>query len=108
MADYGHELMFGTFLTPTAAQADRVVALAQLTEQVGPDLVTVQDHPCQPAASHTRGPSDLPQAALGRTAAEGGDRAVGAGAPRHPRCARRGRPVIDRLGQRFRRRGVVA
>ncbi|MFJ8113642.1 LLM class flavin-dependent oxidoreductase [Streptomyces sp. NPDC096132] len=49
MADYGHELMFGTFLTPAAAQADRVVALAQLTEQVGLDLVTVQDHPYQPA-----------------------------------------------------------
>jgi alkanesulfonate monooxygenase SsuD/methylene tetrahydromethanopterin reductase-like flavin-dependent oxidoreductase (luciferase family) len=49
MTDYGHELVFGTFLTPTAAQADRVIALAQLTEQVGLDLVTVQDHPYQPA-----------------------------------------------------------
>ena len=49
MTDYGHELMFGTFLTPAAARPDRVVALAQLTEQVGLDLVTVQDHPYQPA-----------------------------------------------------------
>jgi Luciferase-like monooxygenase/Hemerythrin HHE cation binding domain len=48
MADYGHELQFGTFITPLAAQADRVLALAELTEQVGLDLVTVQDHPYQP------------------------------------------------------------
>ncbi|MEV4749466.1 LLM class flavin-dependent oxidoreductase [Streptosporangium sp. NPDC049248] len=47
MADYGHELLFGTFLTPVAEQAQRVVALARLTEQVGLDLVTVQDHPYQ-------------------------------------------------------------
>lgn len=47
MPDYGHELLFGTFLTPVAAQAQRVVELAQLTEEVGLDLVTVQDHPYQ-------------------------------------------------------------
>ncbi|WP_433559784.1 LLM class flavin-dependent oxidoreductase [Pseudonocardia xinjiangensis] len=47
MADYGHDLLFGTFLTPTAEQADRVVGLARLTEQAGLDLVTVQDHPYQ-------------------------------------------------------------
>ncbi|WDZ83641.1 LLM class flavin-dependent oxidoreductase [Micromonospora cathayae] len=49
MADYGHDLLFGTFLTPHADRADEVVALARLTEQVGLDLVTVQDHPYQPA-----------------------------------------------------------
>ena len=47
MSDYGHEPAFGTFLTPDAAQADRVIALAQLTEAAGLDLVTVQDHPYQ-------------------------------------------------------------
>ena len=47
MTDYGHDLLFGTFLTPTAADVDRVLALAGLTEQVGLDLVTVQDHPYQ-------------------------------------------------------------
>ncbi|MEU8203237.1 LLM class flavin-dependent oxidoreductase [Streptosporangium sp. NPDC049046] len=47
MPDYRHELLFGTFLTPVADQAERVVALARLTEQVGLDLVTVQDHPYQ-------------------------------------------------------------
>lgn len=46
--DYGHELVFGTFLTPDVEDAERVIALAQLTEQVGLDLVTVQDHPYQP------------------------------------------------------------
>ena len=45
MADHGHDLLFGTFLTPTADQPAEVVALARLTEQVGTDLVTVQDHP---------------------------------------------------------------
>lgn len=49
MTDYGHDLLFGTFLTPTAAAADQVVALAELTDQVGLDLVTVQDHPYQSA-----------------------------------------------------------
>jgi hypothetical protein len=47
MADHGHDLLFGTFLTPTADQAAEVVALARLTEQVGLDLVSVQDHPYQ-------------------------------------------------------------
>ncbi|MFF3443070.1 LLM class flavin-dependent oxidoreductase [Streptosporangium sp. NPDC002721] len=47
MADYGHELLFGTFLTPVADRADRVVELARLTDQAGLDLVTVQDHPYQ-------------------------------------------------------------
>ena len=46
--DYGHELVFGTFLTPAVENAERVIAMAQLTEQVGLDLVTVQDHPYQP------------------------------------------------------------
>jgi hypothetical protein len=43
------ELLFGTFLTPAADRPDRVVALAELTDQVGLDLVSVQDHPYQPA-----------------------------------------------------------
>jgi Hemerythrin HHE cation binding domain len=46
MADHGH-LLFGTFLTPAAVQPAEVVALARLTEQVGLDLVMVQDHPYQ-------------------------------------------------------------
>jgi hypothetical protein len=46
--DYGHDLAFGTFLTPAVDDPARVIALAQLTEQVGLDLVTFQDHPYQP------------------------------------------------------------
>ncbi|WP_028642510.1 LLM class flavin-dependent oxidoreductase [Nocardioides sp. URHA0020] len=47
MPDYGQELQFGTFLTPDASRADRVVELALLTEAAGLDLATVQDHPYQ-------------------------------------------------------------
>lgn len=49
MPDYGHALQFGTFITPVAASPQQPVALAQLTEQLGLDLVTFQDHPYQPA-----------------------------------------------------------
>lgn len=45
MPDYGHRLEFGTFIGPNAHDPDGVVALAQLSEQVGLDLVTFQDHP---------------------------------------------------------------
>ncbi|TQJ23358.1 FAD/FMN-containing dehydrogenase [Micromonospora sp. A202] len=45
MSDYGHELLFGTFLTPSAQDPDHVVALAELTEAAGLDLTTFQDHP---------------------------------------------------------------
>ncbi|MGI5520104.1 LLM class flavin-dependent oxidoreductase [Micromonospora sp. CA-259024] len=48
MPDYGHELLFGTFLTPSAQDPDRVVALAELTEAAGLDLATFQDHPYNP------------------------------------------------------------
>ncbi|MEN1976172.1 LLM class flavin-dependent oxidoreductase [Cellulomonas sp. P4] len=49
MTDYGHDLLFGSFITPTNADPDRVVGLAQLSEQVGLDLATFQDHPYQPS-----------------------------------------------------------
>src|SRR5258706_12616270 len=48
MTDYGHELLFGSFIAPTAAAPDRVVSLARLSEQAGLDLVTVQDHRYNP------------------------------------------------------------
>jgi alkanesulfonate monooxygenase SsuD/methylene tetrahydromethanopterin reductase-like flavin-dependent oxidoreductase (luciferase family) len=47
MTDYGHDLLFGSFVTPAAGQADSVVALSQLSERAGLDLVTFQDHPYQ-------------------------------------------------------------
>jgi alkanesulfonate monooxygenase SsuD/methylene tetrahydromethanopterin reductase-like flavin-dependent oxidoreductase (luciferase family)/FAD/FMN-containing dehydrogenase len=47
MPDYGLPLQFGTFVTPGNAEPDLPVALAQLSEQLGYDLVTFQDHPYQ-------------------------------------------------------------
>ena len=49
MADYGHDLLFGTFITPQNAEPQAPVALARLSEQAGLDLVTFQDHPYQTA-----------------------------------------------------------
>jgi alkanesulfonate monooxygenase SsuD/methylene tetrahydromethanopterin reductase-like flavin-dependent oxidoreductase (luciferase family) len=48
MADYGHDLLFGWFLTPDAGQADALVALAEYADGLGLDLLGVQDHPYQP------------------------------------------------------------
>ena len=47
MTDYLQELEFGLFPTPTADRAAEVLALAQLAEVLGLDLVSVQDHPYQ-------------------------------------------------------------
>ena len=49
MPDYGHDLLFGVFLPPLAEQAETVVTLARIADAAGIDLVTVQDHPYQPA-----------------------------------------------------------
>ena len=49
MTDYGHPLLFGSFISPASADAERTVGLAVLSEQVGLDLVTFQDHPYEPA-----------------------------------------------------------
>lgn len=49
MTDYGHELAFGSFLTPTSSDPSRVVELARVSEELGLDLVTFSDHPYQPA-----------------------------------------------------------
>ena len=46
--DYGHPLEFGTFISPTNNPPQAAVARAQLSEQLGYDLVTFQDHPYQP------------------------------------------------------------
>jgi alkanesulfonate monooxygenase SsuD/methylene tetrahydromethanopterin reductase-like flavin-dependent oxidoreductase (luciferase family) len=49
MADYGHDLRFGTFITPQAQSPETPVLLAQVSERASLDLVTFQDHPYQPA-----------------------------------------------------------
>ncbi len=48
MPDYGHDLQFGSFITPWNQQPDAVVELARLSERAGLDLVAFQDHPYQP------------------------------------------------------------
>jgi len=48
VADYGHDLLFGSFITPQNDQPEATVALAQVSERAGLDLVTFQDHPYQP------------------------------------------------------------
>ena len=49
MSDYGHDLLFGSFVTPTHADPQGPVRLAVASEAAGLDLVTFQDHPYQPA-----------------------------------------------------------
>ncbi|MFJ6567696.1 LLM class flavin-dependent oxidoreductase [Streptomyces sp. NPDC091292] len=48
MPDYGHDLLFGAVLMPSAGQPLDAVAMAQLGEQAGLDLMSVPDHPYQP------------------------------------------------------------
>jgi alkanesulfonate monooxygenase SsuD/methylene tetrahydromethanopterin reductase-like flavin-dependent oxidoreductase (luciferase family) len=47
MVDYGHEIQFGLFITPTADRAPDVLALAEQAERLGLDLLAIQDHPYQ-------------------------------------------------------------
>jgi len=53
MTDYGHDLVFGTFLTPQSTRPQDVIELAERTEQAGLDLVTFQDHPYNPTSLDT-------------------------------------------------------
>jgi len=50
---YGRPLQFGTFVTPVNDPPQRAVQLTELSEQLGYDLVTFQDHPYQPAFHDT-------------------------------------------------------
>lgn len=45
---YGHELHFGTFITPGNNPPETAVELGVLSEDLGFELVTYQDHPYQP------------------------------------------------------------
>ncbi|MDV7353693.1 LLM class flavin-dependent oxidoreductase [Rhodococcus oxybenzonivorans] len=48
MTDYGHDLTFGSFITPANNAPEQVVELALTSERAGLDLATFQDHPYQP------------------------------------------------------------
>ncbi len=51
--DTRHELQFGAFRTPAAAEPSAVVQRAVPCEQIGQDLVSFQDHPYQPKLLET-------------------------------------------------------
>lgn len=53
MPDYLHPLRFGSFITPIASAPQQPVDLALLSEELGLDLVTFQDHPYQPVFQDT-------------------------------------------------------
>jgi len=44
---YGHPVRFGIFLIPQAAHAERLLELATLADELGFDLIGIQDHPYQ-------------------------------------------------------------
>lgn len=48
MADYGHELQFGFFLDPGTDNPARTIEIAHILEDLGYDLIGIQDHPYQP------------------------------------------------------------
>ncbi|MFF8360093.1 LLM class flavin-dependent oxidoreductase [Streptomyces chartreusis] len=48
MPDYGHELLLGSFITPSAHDPARAVGLAELTEAAQLDVASFQDHPYNP------------------------------------------------------------
>lgn len=48
MTDHGHDLIFGTLLEPTPERPLDDVQLAQVTERLGLDLVSLADHPDWP------------------------------------------------------------
>jgi alkanesulfonate monooxygenase SsuD/methylene tetrahydromethanopterin reductase-like flavin-dependent oxidoreductase (luciferase family)/hemerythrin-like domain-containing protein len=48
MTDFGHDLLFGAFLTPEAGAHEAILALTELTEDLGLDVLAFQDHPYQP------------------------------------------------------------
>jgi len=53
MTDYGHDLLFGTFVTPRVQGAQNVIDLAVTADRAGLDLVTFQDHPYHPGLLDT-------------------------------------------------------
>jgi alkanesulfonate monooxygenase SsuD/methylene tetrahydromethanopterin reductase-like flavin-dependent oxidoreductase (luciferase family) len=47
MADYGHDLQFGFFLDPATGNPERTLELARILDELGYDLIGIQDHPYQ-------------------------------------------------------------
>jgi alkanesulfonate monooxygenase SsuD/methylene tetrahydromethanopterin reductase-like flavin-dependent oxidoreductase (luciferase family) len=53
MTDYGHELLFGTFISPAVQPVMHAVDLAIVADRAGLDLATFQDHPYLPTFHDT-------------------------------------------------------
>lgn len=53
MTDYGHDLLFGTFVTPTNTPPMQAVEQAWVADRANLDLVTFQDHPYLPTFHDT-------------------------------------------------------
>jgi alkanesulfonate monooxygenase SsuD/methylene tetrahydromethanopterin reductase-like flavin-dependent oxidoreductase (luciferase family) len=47
MADYGHDLQFGFFLDPATGNPERTIEIARILDELGYDLIGIQDHPYQ-------------------------------------------------------------
>jgi alkanesulfonate monooxygenase SsuD/methylene tetrahydromethanopterin reductase-like flavin-dependent oxidoreductase (luciferase family) len=47
MPDYGHDLQFGFFLDPSTGDPKRTIEIAQMLDELGFDLIGIQDHPYQ-------------------------------------------------------------
>src|SRR5262245_45637650 len=47
MPDYGHDLQFGFFLDPSTGDPRRTLEIAQIIDELGYDLIGIQDHPYQ-------------------------------------------------------------
>jgi alkanesulfonate monooxygenase SsuD/methylene tetrahydromethanopterin reductase-like flavin-dependent oxidoreductase (luciferase family) len=47
LADYGHDLQFGFFLDPSTGHPERTLEIARILDELGYDLVGIQDHPYQ-------------------------------------------------------------
>ena len=47
MPDYGHELQFGFFLDPTTTDPARTLEITRILDDLGYDLIGIQDHPYQ-------------------------------------------------------------
>ena len=48
MADHGHDVQFGFFLDPAAGNPARTLEIARILDDLGYDMIGVQDHPYQP------------------------------------------------------------
>ncbi|HEX2313492.1 MAG TPA: LLM class flavin-dependent oxidoreductase [Thermomonospora sp.] len=109
MADYGHDLLFGAFLSPAADTVERTVTQARLAESLGLELIGIQDHLYHPGfldaltllthlAARTetvtlfpdvaglplRGPVTLANFAASLSVLSGGRAALGLGSGAHP------------------------